>query len=358
MKTPRPIRARGPGRAAPRRAAPRWALAVLSLAALAFDGCASLGLGGGNGLGLGACGGGCGKPGGCGLAKCGFGRKLFHRDRAIVAADGCDAGLGVPAMEGAPLGPIAPGQVIPAPPADADPQIDALPSGGATGTTPGGSANGGSGRGLGARSATSKAFYQAEISGPRGESRREVASRPSGRGGSGVAPSADDAMADVLKLTVPAEATPEGSPPASSTAGDPPASAPSPSPATSPASPEAGGVSAPSPAPAPEKDNETSKTGASAELPPKPAEAIASLAPGIRRFVVIEPGVAAGSLPTDRGWAWLVQSGYKTVLDLRAPRRSSNPSWRRSTTTAFATSPSVARPRRSTPPESSGSARS
>jgi protein tyrosine phosphatase (PTP) superfamily phosphohydrolase (DUF442 family) len=56
---------------------------------------------------------------------------------------------------------------------------------------------------------------------------------------------------------------------------------------------------------------------ATPELPPKPADAGVSLAPGISRFRVVEPQLAGGCLPTAAGWAFLVEKGYKTVLDLR-----------------------------------------
>ena len=43
----------------------------------------------------------------------------------------------------------------------------------------------------------------------------------------------------------------------------------------------------------------------------------ASNTPGIRTFKVVEPRLAGGSLPTQAGWTWLADQGYKTVLDLR-----------------------------------------
>lgn len=61
--------------------------------------------------------------------------------------------------------------------------------------------------------------------------------------------------------------------------------------------------------PAPEPD-----VRASAE-PPTPAEI--SVAPGIRRFVALEPKLSGGSLPTPAGLDWLAEKGYKTILDLR-----------------------------------------
>jgi len=40
------------------------------------------------------------------------------------------------------------------------------------------------------------------------------------------------------------------------------------------------------------------------------------VAPGIARFVSLEPKLSGGSLPTAEGLDWLAQKGYKTVLDL------------------------------------------
>jgi protein tyrosine phosphatase (PTP) superfamily phosphohydrolase (DUF442 family) len=56
-----------------------------------------------------------------------------------------------------------------------------------------------------------------------------------------------------------------------------------------------------------------------AELPPVATAPVGSLAPGISRFKVLEPRLAAGSLPSAAGWAWLAETGYRTVLDLREP---------------------------------------
>jgi protein tyrosine phosphatase (PTP) superfamily phosphohydrolase (DUF442 family) len=46
---------------------------------------------------------------------------------------------------------------------------------------------------------------------------------------------------------------------------------------------------------------------------------------GIRRFKVLDPQLAAGSLPTEAGWKFLgEEKGYKTVIDLR-PRDEARP---------------------------------
>jgi protein tyrosine phosphatase (PTP) superfamily phosphohydrolase (DUF442 family) len=46
-----------------------------------------------------------------------------------------------------------------------------------------------------------------------------------------------------------------------------------------------------------------------------PAEV--SVAPGIRRFVSLEPKLDGGSLPSMAGLDWLAEKGYRTILDLR-----------------------------------------
>ncbi|SIO67547.1 Predicted phosphohydrolase, protein tyrosine phosphatase (PTP) superfamily, DUF442 family [Singulisphaera sp. GP187] len=48
-----------------------------------------------------------------------------------------------------------------------------------------------------------------------------------------------------------------------------------------------------------------------------PATSEVSVAPGIRRFVALEPKLSGGSLPTTAGLDWLAEKGYKTILDLR-----------------------------------------
>ena len=41
------------------------------------------------------------------------------------------------------------------------------------------------------------------------------------------------------------------------------------------------------------------------------------LVPGIARYHRLDERLAAGSLPTDAGWSWLFEDGYRTALDLR-----------------------------------------
>lgn len=84
----------------------------------------------------------------------------------------------------------------------------------------------------------------------------------------------------------------------------------------------------PDPAPAavafesPAKLNEARAGEADSEKPapstssqPTPTEV--SVAPGIRRFVALEPKLSGGSVPSEAGLDWLVEKGYRTLLDLR-----------------------------------------
>lgn len=53
------------------------------------------------------------------------------------------------------------------------------------------------------------------------------------------------------------------------------------------------------------------------ELPPNPTAKPLSLTQGIARFKVVRPQIAGGSAPSDMGWSFLLEKGYRTVLDLR-----------------------------------------
>jgi protein tyrosine phosphatase (PTP) superfamily phosphohydrolase (DUF442 family) len=261
MLNPRSFRTRFGRAAPPARAHPRLALLTLAVLGLLVEGCASLG---GN-----PCGGG----GGCGLLrKHNFRlRNPFRRD--VIVTDPCgEPGLGVP-VEGVPA--VIPGAVIPAPaapatPAEEMPQLEPAPSSSATTPT------------TGQTSPNRRTLYETQKPpGGTTTSRREApaplatAARP--------APG-DEPVIDLPPLSAPA-ATPEDSTP-------------------------------PVPPPA---------EAVQAELPPRPAEAQpVSLADGIARFKVVEPQLAAGSVPSAAGWAFLVEKGYRTVLDLR-PRAEVQP---------------------------------
>jgi len=61
--------------------------------------------------------------------------------------------------------------------------------------------------------------------------------------------------------------------------------------------------------------NELDLTSATIPAPePSPS---ASVGPGITRFVAVDLKLAGGSVPTGAGLNWLVEKGYRTVLDLR-----------------------------------------
>jgi protein tyrosine phosphatase (PTP) superfamily phosphohydrolase (DUF442 family) len=80
--------------------------------------------------------------------------------------------------------------------------------------------------------------------------------------------------------------------------------------------PAAADTTAPKPQKAEAKaDPPAPKTDDSAAAP-----ADVTVAPGIRRFVSLEPKLSGGSLPTPAGLDWLVEKGYKTILDLRETR--------------------------------------
>jgi len=61
----------------------------------------------------------------------------------------------------------------------------------------------------------------------------------------------------------------------------------------------------------------TANVTAEATTPPLPTEV--SVAPGLKRFAVVEPKLAGGSLPSTDGLDWLSEKGYRTLVDLREP---------------------------------------
>ena len=259
MTTSRPSGAGRPG-----RTWTRLGLMTLALATLGLEGCASLGIGN-TGCGTGRC--------GSLLGKCSLSR-FFHRrpTASAVAVDGCvEPGIGMPIESGDPsfFSP-SPTPLAPLPPADLNP--DLLP----INSAPGGSG----GSETGANSKPVKSLYQSRDDRSRGgalEARREAGLRPSRRG--------DDPLAGIADLSVPnAPVNPEVSPPVPPSEVEPPSFGVPP---------------------------------AADDLPDTSSTTSAGVAPGIRRFKVIEPRLAAGSLPTEAGWKWLVGLGYKTVIDLR-----------------------------------------
>ena len=68
--------------------------------------------------------------------------------------------------------------------------------------------------------------------------------------------------------------------------------------------------------PAPAADDLDLTSGSSPAGQPSPS---ASVGPGIKRFVAVDLKLAGGSAPATDGLKWLVDKGYRTVLDLREP---------------------------------------
>jgi protein tyrosine phosphatase (PTP) superfamily phosphohydrolase (DUF442 family) len=74
---------------------------------------------------------------------------------------------------------------------------------------------------------------------------------------------------------------------------------------------------APTPATLPPPVEATETNTADVATPPLPVEV--TVAPGLKRFAVLEPKLAGGSLPSADGLDWLSEKGYKTLVDLREP---------------------------------------
>jgi protein tyrosine phosphatase (PTP) superfamily phosphohydrolase (DUF442 family) len=73
--------------------------------------------------------------------------------------------------------------------------------------------------------------------------------------------------------------------------------------------------------PAPAADDLDLTSGSSSAGQPSPS---ASVGPGIKRFVAVDLKLAGGSAPSPNGLKWLVEKGYRTVLDLREPSEVSS----------------------------------
>lgn len=262
------------------RDAPKRRLAVVAAALLGFGltGCQSI-----SPCGLGDP---CREPGH--LRK--LGQRMFNRTpRDAVVVDGCEPGLiGATPYAGEACPPVitSPGVVGSPPPLGAEetPPLELGPV-----TPPAGSGtNGGASTAPGNSGASNR----------RGETGRAVYETVQPRSGSVARrdnpPSqpAHDPLANLPSLDPPAELT--GVPAVA---------------------PEADAIRAPV---------ETTPTAARGEsaaaptnTPPVPDSETSSLAPGIASFKVVEPRLAGGSLPLERGWSWLAEQGYKTVVDLR-----------------------------------------
>ena len=267
MSAMRPLQRTERGRGSPRR----LGLAGLALGLLALSGCSALGLGGGGsgygstrtglfrGLGCKSCGGGCKFP------------KLFAHRRAMggAAVEGCgepgiSGGPGItggtvidgPGMMGTPE--ALPGTTAP-PVEEANPRLE--PAGGVKKSnyefTP-------------QRSLTMKPKTTAALP----ARTPEPAPAPAG----GRPSDLSDALASLPPLRAPA-------------------------------------VEAPAPASAAKAEPVAPPTLVA--TPTADAAAGVSAAPGIARFKVMEGFLAAGGLPGPKGWAFLREKGYRTVVDLR-----------------------------------------
>ncbi len=287
MFTLKRFRNGGFGRGAPpvrhRPAVNRLGLVALALTALAFGGCAQ--------FGVGDCGNGFGRCGGL-FQNCRLREKLFHRPPVVNSCEPIYEGVPI---EGAPIVMPPPADaVIPGPgPIDTVPSLEAIPEASTAPT---------SGQ---ATSANRKTLYEAYK--PKGGTTTSrlgppsgtlVTSEPAGRPAAGVAPEAADPLLDLPPLTAsvnPQETEDEAAaitpPPAETASGN----------AAAPAESQPAGPAVPVPVAA-----STSETPA-------------SVAPGFARFKVVDLQVAAGSRPTDAGWAFLAEHGYKTAIDLRQP---------------------------------------
>jgi hypothetical protein len=277
MNARRLPRAGGFGRAAP-------ALLALAVLALAVEGCASLGLGSG-----------CSTCGGAGPVATvrRFGQRVFHRNAGCADCGGGIIGGGAVIEPVAPpiittppaVVPEAVGPAVGAPPPSADEApLDLRPLPAGEGPEPTTDLRGNR-RGAGLQMAG-----------------RDNVSRAGGRGAAG--PASPDPLARFeARLEAPA------APDVGAEAG------PSPPPqGTPPASQVAPEIQPSEEAP----DASSLHSGAEdLEVPPRPLDVPAALAPGFSRFENVEPKLSGGALPSESGWSWLVEQGYRTVLDLR-----------------------------------------
>ncbi len=293
-----------PGRPA-RRLAPRWALLAVALTALALDGCASSG--GFRPLAaFGMGGGGCGGGGGCKLFS------LFRRGSTPAdpcAEPGCISS-DIP-FEGTTT--IAPGSGTIVTPGVAVPQAAEPP---ALDLQPIESAPGGA-----STRDTTKPAYQAAMT--------RAGARPQRRasaGGVAIAATTPPATPPAREVAAPPliRLLDELPPPAEEVADPAPAASNLPAvaidAAATPPGPATGAPAAPGAAPGAAATLPAAPAPPSIEEPdsPPPSEpAPLSASPGIARFKVLQPQLAAGDVPRPEGWAWLAETSYRTVLDLR-----------------------------------------
>lgn len=285
---------------------------LLALAVMAQTGCQS---GFSGPCGTSACGGGCSSGGPCNYLK-GLRDRIFNRGArlgtpigasVVSGGEGCCGGstMGAPMGMGAeaPLeygspAIVAPGTapILPSPPVDSTPTelspapIERSPSAAPEPST-------GSAAPSGNKPTAGRASYEAaRPRNPLGENvaRAMVSTpEPASRSARGAVPSSENWLDNLPPLSIPRDESrnelPEPAPPAEEVSERKPTSPPD----------ARAAIGTPA--------------RAAIETPPA---ADVSVAPGIRRFVALEPKLSGGSLPTAVGLDWLVEKGYKTILDL------------------------------------------
>jgi len=296
------------GSPAPRRLGGRavrhLALAGLALAAIGLEGCQSGACGPcggasriGNGVGTAF------RRAGEGIR--GAGARIFHHKSAAPAGECCGGGVvagGV--VEGVPIeGAVGGGQVVPGPvisaPADesAPTLLNPLPPAGSGGATGGGTTGGAGGRGAGNR----QSFLRRPRTIPtdnrgRGDNLARSALLPSDADGSARGAGGRDRPGPLDNIP-PLDLTEDVARRASISPVPPEAEVVKPSVGERPAS-----------ASATDADGGGVKVGLET-----------SLAPGLKHFAAVKPGLYGGSLPDADGLDWIKDKGIKTIIDLREP---------------------------------------
>ncbi len=280
MNARRPGAAGGFGRDAPSRGR-RLALAALALMGLTLGGCASLGM-----------------PGLCNSCRP-PGPMQRLRQRIFNRTPGCND-CGEPGLIGVAAPPV---QVLEAPPVVTAPAI--VPGGAPVLSNPPPAEEAPldlkaiEGNGTSSRSEKPSSYQTFR---PRDGLQTARHEAPTAAGSGGV----DQILKNLVpKLESPAELS-GVPPPAEAIAPKPPTPAEEAAPAPSAEAPRTLPQFQPTP-------------DAGAVAPTDPVEAAASLAPGFRSFLSVEPRLAGGCLPDPSGWSWLADQGFRTVLDLRPP---------------------------------------
>ncbi len=289
-----------------RRPLPAWrptALAGLALAVLGLNGCASDPCGG--------CGGGHLTAIGNGIRSAtasvqGAMARVFHCKRCNgYAPAGCDSCGGGAVVEGVPVeggtvipGPVVPGPSLAPPTKESNPTILDPVAPGPVGR-PSSSNVGPASVRPAARALSSNDRPTSIESGVRGRAN-------------------DLARAvDLSAPSRPGSANPLDDLPPVDLAGDVTRRGRSPVPAEADAIKPAS-VNAPAPAAPAAPNSSASASPREAEAPVLKASIDAPLAPGVRHFAAVRPGISGGSAPARDGLDWLKDKGIKSLVDLRA----------------------------------------